>query len=443
MSINPFSLKAQNVNKTMSDWQSLYAKPYDKESVDPYTKCRIILANGAEYEAVKHSHALSRTTSDNDIRRELALARRGEQQQQKRLAVLKPIDESTLEHTIAYEQLAVDLTAHLALTEPDKYVVQALNFALLEDFDHLYRYANLLEMTEGIKAEKLVGCYTEIMPARPTVAHHRHPYDSIKRHGNQNAALITKLHAAIITAAEQQTMNYYMNICSFAGNLSGNACRPNVVTNDGTGARAKDYADLARRLYQEIGMVEEDHVSMYGSLIDTDTSPLACNLMHEYTEAYLYWSNMETESDPRIKKIWELHFQQELAHLAAANALLQKYEHRDYQSVVGEGTFPAPIVLQSNVDYVRKVLKGTVTNTGMREDYAKVETLPQSFDFFTYQKAVNKSTSKVASHQVIAEHQSRFGTDYRYETSLNPIRSLRDRKTDNSTLGIAAAVGVE
>jgi len=238
-------------------------------------------------------------------------------------------------------------------------------------------------------------------------------------------------------------MNYYMDIVSFAGNLSGNACKPNIVTNDGTGARAKEYADLARRLYQEIGMVEEDHVSMYGSLIDPGLTPLQCNLMHEYTEAYLYYSNMETESDPHIKKIWQMHFEEEISHLAQANQLLQQYEHTDYHSVVGDGVFPEPLSLHSNVDYVRKVLRGTVTNTGMREDYAKVETLPQSFDFFTYQRAVNKSTGKVASHQVIVEHQSRFGTDYRYETSPNPIRVLRDRKTDNASLGIAAAVKAE
>ncbi len=41
---------------------------------------------------------------------------KSEQQQQKILTHLKPADESALEHTIGYEQLAVDLTAHLAKT---------------------------------------------------------------------------------------------------------------------------------------------------------------------------------------------------------------------------------------------------------------------------------------------------------------------------------------
>ena len=32
-------------------------------------------------------------------------------------------------------------------------------------------------METGVKAEDIVGRYTEIMPGRPTIAHHRHPFD--------------------------------------------------------------------------------------------------------------------------------------------------------------------------------------------------------------------------------------------------------------------------
>ena len=64
--------------------------------------------------------------------------------------LLKPLDETQLEQTIGYEQLAVDLTAELAKREKDFYVKKALDFALLEDFDHLYRYSDLLHMNQGV-----------------------------------------------------------------------------------------------------------------------------------------------------------------------------------------------------------------------------------------------------------------------------------------------------
>ena len=210
---NPFNEKPIPVDKWFMDWDTMYPCSYNKETTNPYTKCRIVLMNGTEFEAQWFSRNFSRHCDDNDLRRELALVRRSEQQQQKRIACLKPKNESILEHTITYEQLAVDLTAVLAKQETDCNVKNALNIALLEDFDHLYRYSNLLDYEYGICPEKLVGSYTEITPARPTISEHRHPKDSIFDHiCNDNACVQTKLNVGIITAAEQQTMNYYMNV---------------------------------------------------------------------------------------------------------------------------------------------------------------------------------------------------------------------------------------
>ena len=58
-----------------------------------------------------------------------------------------------------------------------------------------------------------MGQLTEIMPGRPTKLHHRHPIDTIRRpldaYGGDP---LSSLHALTITAAEQQTMNFYMTI---------------------------------------------------------------------------------------------------------------------------------------------------------------------------------------------------------------------------------------
>ena len=80
-------------------------------------------------------------------------------------------------------------------------------------------------------------------------------------------------------------MNYYMNIGTFYD------------------------SDLGRRLYQEIGMIEEQHVTQYGALLDPGMTWLENLLLHEYTECYLYWSCVEDETDLHIKKIWEQHFE--------------------------------------------------------------------------------------------------------------------------------------
>ena len=215
--MNPFEVKTKPADRYYMDWQKLYPRPYDKNEVDPYTRLRIIFN---ERHRVRGQLVLPPVPPPLHQQRPAPGTCRAAPHRaataKKRIACLKPIDESILETTIGYEQLAVDLTAILAQREPDAYVVQVMNLALLEDFDHLYRYADLLELERGIHAERLVGCYTEIMPGRPTIAEHRHPRDSVRKPINAaTAAPITKLNAAIITAAEQQTMNYYMNIGTF------------------------------------------------------------------------------------------------------------------------------------------------------------------------------------------------------------------------------------
>ncbi len=410
--MNPFLHKPTPVFASIQNFEQIYPQSYNKNEVDPYTKTRIILMNGTEFEANWFSHNFARHVTDNDLRRELALTRYIEKQQQLKISLLKPCNESPLEHTIGYEQLAVDLTAELAKREKDCHVKKALDFALLEDFDHLYRYADLLEMEQGIRAEKLVGRYTEIMPGRPTIAHHRCPIDNVKRPINSRVAdKQTVLNTMIITAAEQQTMNYYMNITNLATN------------------------DLARKVYQEIALVEEEHVTQYESLMDSCATWLEMLLWHEYTECYLYWSCFMTETDRCIKNLWEENLEMEIGHLHKAVELLQKYDHKDWQEVIPDGKFPEPISLHENIDYVRDILGSTVQFTACREDYIKLDELSHDSDFYAFQKRLIHDEEAVPSHRVICTHIRRYGRDYRFEVAPNPIPALRDRCCDNIRVG--------
>ncbi len=408
--INPFLEKATDIEKSYESWTKLAMKPYDAKATSPFTKVRVILMNGTEFEANWYSHQFSRHCPDNDLRREIALIRRREQQQQKKISSLKPISETVLQHTMGYEQLAVELTAILAQHVEDSDVKMALEFALLEDFDHVFRFANLLEMDEGIKGETLLGGYTEIMPGRPTIAEHRYPMDELKKHiRSKQADTFTKLTANIITAAEQQTMNFYMNQANFYP------------------------TELGRKLYAEIAMIEEQHVTQYGSLVDTNCSWLEGLLMHEYTECYLYYSCYQDESHEEIKALWQDLYLEECGHLQKVAKLLEKYEGKDWQSLFQDGAeFPKLLKFGENKAYVRKVLEETGDYTAKLEGYEKVSKMPKDAPYFTYNKAVNKPTESVASHAVIQKHIEAFGEDYRYEEKQNPIKELRDRKCDNT-----------
>lgn len=408
---NPFHEKPMLLGDAIMDWQTMYPTPYAKETVDPYTKVRIILMNGIEVEAAMFSHQFHRNCTSNELRRDLAMSRRIEQQQQKRINWLSPIGETPLETTIGYEHVAVDLTAWLAQNEPNQYVKQVLDFALLEDFDHLYRYSNLLDLDKNIPSQKLVKDYVEITPGRPTIAEHRHPNDSVRGYIDfKTADIQTKLNIHTITAAEQQTMNFYMNV--------GDSY----------------YNDLGRQLYQEIAMIEEQHVTQYGSLMDTNCTWLENLLMHEYTECYLYYSFYQDELDPHVKSIWEQHLHQEIAHLHRAAALLGQYENKQWEQVIPGGQFPKLLQFHDTRDYVRQVLANQIELTADKENFKNVNDLPDNHTFFWYQDQINHDVNAVASHRVIDQHQKMKGQDYRAEVKPNAVEALRDRTMDNITI---------
>jgi len=414
--MNPFDQKPMPLEDTIIDWQTVYPKPYNKDDIDPYSRLRVILMNGIEAEATVFSHQFHRHCQDNHLRRELALLRRVEQLQQKHINWLKPIGESQLETTIGYEHTAVDLTAWLAQNEPDPYVKAALDFALLEDFDHLYRFANLLDSDKGIQAGQILRGFADVTPGRPTIAEHRHPADTVRRHVCfRSADIQTILNTMIITAGEQQTMNFYANI----GNTYDN--------------------DPGRKLYQEIGMVEEEHVTHYGALLDPTLTWLENLLLHEYMECYLYYSFYEDEVCTNLKSVWELHLHQEIAHLHKAAELLQAVENKHWQQLV-PGPFPTLLRYHDVKDYVRKILSEQVEWTCDLEDCVPVENLPAQHRFFHYQDRVNRDVNTVPSHAVIDRHIARAGQDYRAESQPNPIPQLGDRARDNTELGRRARV---
>jgi hypothetical protein len=401
MSFNPLQERGIPLDKQLRSWQELNVAPYDKNEVHPYTQCRVIAMNGVEVEAVLYSHQFARHMEDLDVKRQLAMVRRIEQQQQKSINWLTPADASTLEVTIGYEQVAVDLTAWLAQNEPDAYAKQCYDFGLLEDFDHLYRYANLMDMIEGKKAERIVQDLTEIMPGRPTALEHRHPHDEVRRPLKlREADPRSVLHALTVVAAEQQTMNFYMNI--------GN--RPTEP--------------LARALYLEIALIEEQHVTHYESLLDAGATWAEMLVLHEYNECYLYWSFLQAEVDDKIRKIWELHLAMEIEHLHQACALMRKLDHKDPEELLPK-SMPQLVEFKSNKEYVRNVIASEVDLSADLADFVPRTELPDDHRFHAYQASVHGG-QPAPSDTVIERRKAASGEDYRVQPGgPHPIEAAR------------------
>jgi hypothetical protein len=331
MAINLLQDKGVALDKQRFTWKELAGKPLSKLDDDAYTRVRVILMNGVELDALRMAQVLLRM--HREARVPLAQLSRVEHHQATAINWLLSADHSPLETTIAYEQVAIEVTASIAQLEPDPYIAQGHRYALLEDFDHLYRYAALLDRLEGKDANNITQGYTDIVPGRPTLVHHRSPENDLLDPYPRDAALATKLHAMTLTGAEYQTHDYYMNI-------------------------GPVFADpVARALYAEIASVEAQHIVHYGSMLNPDESPLEKLVLGQATEVWNYAACAAQETNPRIKALWERMLDYELGQLQVAIGLFQDLERRDAAELLGDGSLPPGIEFVSQREFLRQALQ--------------------------------------------------------------------------------------
>jgi hypothetical protein len=365
MTIDLLRDKGTPVAQQRMSWKDMVGKTISKLDDDAFTRVRIILMNGVELDSIRTKQVAIRM--NRDARVQLAQLMRVEQHQATSINWLIGADHSPIETTIGYEQTAIEVTASVAQLEPDPYLATGYRYALLEDFDHLYRYSALLDRLEGKDSNNIVQGYTDIVPARPTIEHHRAPENDLLRPYEADAALATKLHALTLTGGEYQTHDYYMNIGPI-------------------------FADpLARQLYAEIASVESQHITHYGSMLNPDESILEKLLLGEACEVWNYAGCLEQESNPRVKAIWEKFLDYELGHFQAALQLFKDVERRDPETVLGDGKLPRFIQFQSHRKFLRETIAKEVS---LRKDGTEfVEESAEAASSLEYREAVNAGGS--------------------------------------------------
>lgn len=370
MTFNPLEEKGIPIDKQLRDWHDIAKRKFNKNEVNCYSRTRQILMNGIEVEAWNFKHAFARMCDCEETQRYLAMTKKTEDQQQTTINWMAPCDQSVLETTLGYEQVAVDLTAWLAQNEPDDYVRETFNFGLLEDFDHLYRYSQWAYMMHGINPDDIVQHQTDIMISRPTQQHHncnvlrlRRPYDKY------TTSPQTKVNIMTLVAGEQQTHNYYAEHGMQYGNHT------------------------LRETFAEIKDVEEEHVSMYESLMDPTESFYERALLHEFTEVCNYYNCYQDELDDMMKPVWEIFLEQELGHLQEAARLFKEKEKRDPEEVIGKEII-LPCHFESQKEYVKNILENEIDKRiGTDKDYTTISKLPDDWASYDVQETLNEDGS--------------------------------------------------
>lgn len=330
-----------------------------------------------------------------DARRQLALLQRldrGEEARIIRLQKCRAVPESAMLH--AY--LLLETAAAFAMRLEDGPVRRALHFVIPEFLDELYRLSNLSVLLGGPSGQAFLACQAEIMPGRPLIACHRHPYDDAAAPlKTANETEILALHAVLAALNGQQ------HFCLLA---------PTMLADPD-----------ARALLGEIACVAQGHATRFFCLFPV-MPPLRRALSAQYACAFLFYSRAETETQSEMKTFWET------ARNRACSRLRKLWEMAGGDDLP---SFPPPLTLGQSKGYVRDNLEA-LGETARRTEYAPVAALAPGADFFRYQKRVCGDGANAPSHRVIQKMIEKQGGDDRFEIAPHPVEALRNRTRDNT-----------
>ena len=329
MSLNILQERGTPIEQQVFSWRDRVQPAHAKAPEDPFTRVRAILLAGVEASGQGFSRACA--VAHPELRESLDRLKAIEARQQKLLVWLDPPEQTPLERSLDFERLAIDITASLALAEPDPRVAGAIRSGLVEEVDLLARYAAFMRRVEGRSADAVIQSHLDLL---------RDPSGALDPGGavapatcydRRRAAAATKLNVLTLVAGEEQAHDYFMTIGPMFAERG------------------------ARQLYADIASAERRHVARYASLADPDETWMERWLLHEAAEAYGYWSCAESETDPRIKRIWERFLDYELGHVQFVAELFERIERRDPAEVL-PSPLSAPVRYGDQWEFIRDVL---------------------------------------------------------------------------------------
>jgi len=363
-----------------------------------------LLLASVERFTVQQSYAACLSIQNPDQRRDLALIRRVDAGQLCILDKVLSLAESHSERLLSSFLLILTLAAHMAQRSEENQIQSILDFLLPEYQDMIYRLANSMIASGKKDVINHIGGFAEIMPGKPMIACHRHPYDDVAEplagiNASDRMALI------MIAAAEEAIANQ-LHFCIQETDII-----------------------QEKELYFEFFLITEQHLSLITSLI-ADVSPLQTLLDCHFAEAFLYASCAQTADNPRLRQFYLDEMNLELAHVNKVLEMISSETGRPIELPA----FPPPLQLTPQKGYVRDTLKNMGV-TLRRGKCVPVGSLKKGADFFRYQKRICPVGTQMPSHQLIMKIIQANGMDFRHEIAPHPIQALRDRETDRTDIG--------
>jgi hemerythrin superfamily protein len=265
-------------------WRELDVEPVDTRATDPSTLRRISIVAAVEANAEHFDRQFAHRVQDADACRSVSRLGDATAERRRHLAMLRVPSRSAADDAIDRERAAFDMAGWAARNEGERDRSSAYRQQAWQRLERLRRYAELADRAHLSWASQIADEVDGLRPPRETAP---------ARSWRPSAPLtqpLSLLHDWLVHAAARWP----------------------------AGSRPEPREELWEAL-----------------------------VVHESACCYLYYAFLAEEDDRRLRPIWELHLQMQLAQLGAASDLLRRFRGRDPQEVIGEG-LPEPVSLRTD-----------------------------------------------------------------------------------------------
>ena len=263
-------------------WREFDVGPVDTRSTDPYTRCRISMMAAVEANAEHFDRQFARRVQATDARRSVNSLGEATAARRQHLAAVRAPAGSAAEAAIDRERAAFDMAGWVSRNEREPDRSAAYRQQAYRHLERLRRYAEFGDRAHLPWADQIADEVAGLSPPRASAPPRGWTPSS------PETQPLSLLHDWMVRAAGRQAAGY----------------------------RSEP--------------------------IDEGWETL---VVHESASCYLYYGFMAEEDDRRLRPMWELHLQMQLAHLRAASDLLRRHRGRDPQEVIGAG-LPEPVSLR-------------------------------------------------------------------------------------------------
>jgi len=270
-------------------WRELDVEPVDIRATDPYTRCRISVIAAVEATAERFDRQFANRVQGADARRSVSSLGDATAGRRQHIAAVRAPARSAAEVAIDRERAAFDMAGWAARNEPRPERSAVYQQQAWQHLERLRRYAEFGDRAHRPWAGRIADEVDGLWPPQATApARSRTPSAPLRQP-------LSLLHDWMVQAADRSA-----------------ACHP---------------PESVERTWEAL-------------------------VVHESASCHLYYGFLAEEDDRRLRPIWELHLQMQLAHLRAASDLLRRYRDRDPHEVIGEG-LPEPVSLRADRPLVR------------------------------------------------------------------------------------------